>query len=413
MKPQLPRELLWTDKKTTDGFLAEPLNRKLYELYIDMDAGATYGRIAPYKVFNEAYYQCTKAVYENRATCDVEQLELDIKANIGTKRASRTVFRLMYAILAMRSNNTREIEAFKDQFDVLNFAMINNKSYLDFIKQARKRKGRQYIDLSPRPYPVERLSFLTPYWPEVTCDFDLEAINAVVDLWPNADDKLKVVEMIENAFKFKMSGKDPSMYSYSRSQRKVVELDLSELKEEIRRADLYPMAAEDGNTDNGNEWWNIESKKPLHTMQAVKIARLENRITEMQTMIERLKSELNSQKSKEKQERSFTLGMILDYCENHTTQITGPTIIGMLNMFLRDAGNSTQAERDLVDKTEHKLLHPASGDSVHGNKSSFSGNSSMVNFNLPEGVDYERFFAAIPDEMKGVWMKQLMNKDNG
>ena len=169
----------------------------------------------------------------------------------------------------------------------------------------------------------------------------------------------------------------------------------------------------DGNTDNGNEWWNIESKKPLHTMQAVKIARLENRITEMQTMIERLKSELNSQKSKEKQERSFTLGMILDYCENHTTQITGPTIIGMLNMFLRDAGNSTQAERDLVDKTEHKLLHPASGDSVHGNKSSFSGNSSMVNFNLPEGVDYERFFAAIPDEMKGVWMKQLMNKDNG
>jgi len=51
-------------------------------------------------------------------------------------------------------------------------------------------------------------------------------------------------------------------------------------------------------------------------------------------------------------ERSFTLSTILDYCRKHTTCFTGPVIINMVNILLRNEGNSTDAEREMVDNVE-------------------------------------------------------------
>ena len=55
--------------------------------------------------------------------------------------------------------------------------------------------------------------------------------------------------------------------------------------------------------------------------------------------------------------RTFTLGMILDYCTRHTNHTSAPPIISMLNVFLRNSGNSTQEERDIIDQVEYKLLN--------------------------------------------------------
>ena len=101
-----------------------------------------------------------------------------------------------------------------------------------------------------------------------------------------------------------------------------------------------------------------------------------------------------------KRERSFTLAMILDYCIKHTDHHTGPIIIAMLNVFLRDCCDCTQEERDMVDEVERQLLHPEWGDQVQGNKTSFGSHSSMVNFNLAENTDFENFFAALPKDLK-------------
>ena len=56
-------------------------------------------------------------------------------------------------------------------------------------------------------------------------------------------------------------------------------------------------------------------------------------------------------------ERQFSLGMILEYCIKHTNHHTVPPIISMLNVFLRNSGNSTQEERDIIDQVEYKLLN--------------------------------------------------------
>jgi len=122
-----------------------------------------------------------------------------------------------------------------------------------------------------------------------------------------------------------------------------------------------------------------------------------------------LKSEQNNKKDKKKQERSFTLSMILDYTENHTTNVTGPILIAMLNKFLRDAGNSTPEERDMVDKVENKILHPDHGDNVQGNKSSFGDYSSMLNFNIGENTDLTKLIPLLPKLMEQLKLEQ----DNG
>ena len=79
----------------------------------------------------------------------------------------------------------------------------------------------------------------------------------------------------------------------------------------------------------------------------------------------------------------------------------------MLNLFLRDAGDSTQEERDMVDEVEYKLLHPDLGDTVQGNKTSFGNNSNMVNFNLSDNTDYEKLFASLPEKVRRMMFKNL------
>ena len=85
----------------------------------------------------------------------------------------------------------------------------------------------------------------------------------------------------------------------------------------------------------------------------------------------------------------------------------------MLNLFLRDAGDSTQEERDMVDEVEYKLLHPDLGDTVQGNKTSFGNNSNMVNFNLSDNTDYEKLFASLPEKVRRMMFKNLIGKGNG
>ena len=394
MKPKLPRNLLWKNYPLA-LLLRRSLNKKIYDIWAESYAGTHLAPALGGKILNEAYYQCVKAVYENSPDFDIDQLELDIKANVGLRLYARDVVRIMYAILMSRENNTNEINQYRDKFgDIL---LVNSGVYKEFIQKAKKRENKQNIDLSPKPWSASMLNHLTINWPEVTREFNLEAIRMVVELWEEAEQKLMVIGMIEDAFN--------RYYSDTNTKDFVVSIDLSALKDEIRRNEGISMAAEEGYDD-------YLYKTPLQKKEE-EIRDLKAMNAKMRTLVEQLKSEQNSQKSKKKQERSFTLSMILDYCENRTTHVTGPVIIAMLNLFLRDSGNSTAEERDMVDKVEYKILHPDNGDKVQGNKTSFDNNSNMVNFNLPENVDFEKFFAALPEDLKQMMMTKLISNDNG
>ena len=83
----------------------------------------------------------------------------------------------------------------------------------------------------------------------------------------------------------------------------------------------------------------------------------------------------------------------------------------MMNTLLRGIG--TTEDYDLLDSVRTHFKNKKNGDTVSGNKTSLGDYSNMVNFVLPQNVDYDKLFNAIPPEIKDMWRKQIIQKDNG
>lgn len=349
IKPKLPRYLLWEDKETEKDFLNDPFEKKILILLKEASEKNTSLFFPHLVILNEAFYQCTRIVYENESVPNIEALELDIKANLGLHYFSKWVFKMMYAILASRKNNSKEVIHYMESFDVFNFMMNDSRVYLNYIKKVKNNRNKQFVDLSPRPCAVSELKFQSIFWEEVTCNFNDSTIRAVLNLWSDPLDKLDVLDLIEKDRKD--NGYLVKTHFTGKTQEDV-DIDILKIRLEIN-----------------NEFFSGCVAEPLsepaedikeETDYAEEITRLQGQNQTLQTKVEQLNSELNRLKDKEDQERSFTLSMILDYSLNHTNKDFGLAIINMLNRFFRDLGNSTDDERRMVDEIENKILHPYS-----------------------------------------------------
>ena len=64
MKHKLPREFLWTDKKSMDDFFRlSPVNEDFFEVFQSLRNEPFNVAIDAVKVFNEVYYQVTRMRY--------------------------------------------------------------------------------------------------------------------------------------------------------------------------------------------------------------------------------------------------------------------------------------------------------------------------------------------------------------
>ena len=109
--------------------------------------------------------------------------------------------------------------------------------------------------------------------------------------------------------------------------------------------------------------------------------------------------------------RRFTLDEIVEYAQQNLTIEIAYHIQLMLHTLMQN--DSTKEEREKVSSIPTFILKRHTGDQVQGNKTSFGNYSNMLNFNLPEHADYEKFFAALPDSVKQMMIKKLMSNDNG
>lgn len=106
MEELLPREILWADKKTMKEFLQEPLNQKIYEVYLNIKRDGAIKDYDTLKLFNEVYYQCSRIVNCTRQTISLNDIISDIKKNLGWYFSTSLVVNMIYAVLALRHDNT-------------------------------------------------------------------------------------------------------------------------------------------------------------------------------------------------------------------------------------------------------------------------------------------------------------------
>lgn len=344
MRTKLPRLMIWTDKAALDEFLEDPLGNKLYDLYREM-LRSSYSnflyKIQPLKLFNEAFYQSTRIVYEKNPDATVREYSDEIKANLGQKNACEVVLRFVLYILLVQEDQSREIiritDLLRNRFRTpLEIDVVD--SVVDVLKDSLQGKN---VRLSPNPSPVEYINNVVIDWHKITEGFSIRAIEELLILWQYRTERFKLMKIIEKEF----SQYTPSLF-------------------EIRPRDVVDMNYFKKYYENNMDLISDSelSEKPSYEELERRLNMADIANMAMKTEIEHLKSELNMTKKKDQQVRSFTLSLIVDYCKNkiHISQVE--SIIAMLYKLLRMSG--TEEDYALVDSIEEDFSKRKGGQTV-------------------------------------------------
>ncbi len=390
MKPKLPRVLLWTDKTSMDEFFVEPINRELYDSFLEIRRLSA--RIAPMRealrLFNEIYYQMTRVEYENKLDVDIDSYVQDIKANMGMLHSAIFVFKMIIAFLSLRSNNTEATNNF------LKAAMNTHYNLFDewskrCLSKTRSYKHKFIVDLTPCPRDIKDLDGELLRWDEITNNFDSSSIKEVLKLWSSKEERIDVLRLIEN--------------SYMQARRRLLKFkDLGSYSPLMADYNFFSNLYADLGEEMGRKWIAREELPHRQTYAELEEENynLKKKIAHLESDNERLRSEMNPLKMKKNRDRAFTLKMIVDYCKKHLELDKASTIVAMLNKFLRDARDYTQEECELVDSVEIEYIDKKYGDTIMGDKNEFSGNSSHNTITLPPGMSPQEAMKLLQNKTK-------------
>lgn len=200
--PNLPRELLWTDRKDFSEFLSEDLSREVVSNIFIAKSRITkkLGVATMLKLFNEAFYLSTRIVYENDAEVLPEDYMDIIIDDLGNKEWAEHVILIMFAVLTLQRDKSKEVLLFVDKLQKqylpnTPFRLLN--IVINKIFKKWKEKGYR---LPPCPYPADMLQGINLDWGQITQGYSKHAIIGVLDLWNSDEEKGRVIRLIEQAY---------------------------------------------------------------------------------------------------------------------------------------------------------------------------------------------------------------------
>ncbi len=368
MKAILPREFLWTEKKTMDEFFElDPVNEDFFEVFVTLRQEPFAVSANEVKVFNEVYYQLTRMVYEHPLPSDLDKYVADIKANLGWNYSAELVMSMAYYLLALIDKQIRPLNKFftkaiNERF----FGCLYWKPFKHRFESLKKEHRRLIYHFLPCPMDVWYFQDKYVDWKTITRGFDLGCLDDVINLWNNLEDKKEVAWIINDTSHF-------SSLSETENNRILRFLNIYMLSDESSYGDsCAEYAPEDCQT----------LKLRINELNSEK-AVLQSRIKDLEDDNEKFQA-LQEKKKINGKARRFTLVEIVDYCKSRVEWIDAKDIVAMLNYLLRNIG--TKEDSDLVDSIEEEFKCRKYGDTVMGDKNEFSGNSAHNTIELPPGM---------------------------
>lgn len=202
MKPKLPRIMLWTDITSIEVFLREPINQRLYDFYLELHnvrwhLGHDDSAVL---LFNEIYYQLTKVEYECNLDINLDEYIQETESKASKEHCIIFVYKMIFAFLLLRQNNSIAALNFRSYI----FYRYNriwdertNCAFGSIIKDDKK----YLVELKPSPCRVSVLEDTELQWDEITNDFNPSSIKEVLALWSSNEEKIVVLNLIEEAYK--------------------------------------------------------------------------------------------------------------------------------------------------------------------------------------------------------------------
>lgn len=206
----LPRTFIYRDRKELDEFLKDnELNEALYDVFLEVKDNYYNLKISAETIFNEVYHQCTRLMLDPHPEARVWDYLNDAKNNTGWRYTSDLVFSMVYAILSLQPRLTSSIKRFLRCLEGKNLnecyfpafkRMVDSWGGIECGRIVRGAKDFQ-SDFTSSPEPPERLFVHGTFsWSVVTKDYDQERIRMIVNLWSSQEDRLTVLNLIEDAF---------------------------------------------------------------------------------------------------------------------------------------------------------------------------------------------------------------------
>ncbi len=153
----MPRNYFWVDKTTLKEFLQEPINEKLYEVYLNIKRLSPSQDFQTLQLFNEVYYLCTKIIYENASETNLNLYIQEIKADMGWNYPSSIVINMIYAVLSLREGNNghvnKMINVIKDHYKM---SLCKNLFY-QFVEEERIHNHSYKIQLLEKQSMVDNV----------------------------------------------------------------------------------------------------------------------------------------------------------------------------------------------------------------------------------------------------------------
>lgn len=205
MIPNLPRQLLWTDKKDISEFLSDEFGNEIVSAFSFAKSRITV-TLAPntlLKLYNEAFYLSTRVVYEQdeNARPDIYMAEI-LKDEIDEELAEHVIL-VMYMVLLLQSNKSKTILHFIDELQkeyLTDIPFLIAKWLHKGIVRIKKDVGYKLHKLHPRPTSAGELQKNPINWHELSQGFNKRVIVELLNLWESKNERGKIIGLIEFAF---------------------------------------------------------------------------------------------------------------------------------------------------------------------------------------------------------------------
>lgn len=330
--------MLWRELPTMDFFFTlDPINEFLYETFISLSEKPFSLKADAVKVFNEVYYQVTRMVYEHPMPSDLQFYVSDVKGNLGWNYSAELVMSMAYQIISLMEQKTRPLNKF---FTKAISATYGGSIYWRPFKRCfvvlKKKKVTTIHDFLPRPIMADELRAMFVRWSIITNNYDLGAIEHVLNLWSTMADKRIVAEMIKESAANLVD--DEKMDQLLRFFSQCV------LPEPFEDEEEYDRCMEPLSTVIQYEDEIAQLRKENND--------LKSRIAELELDNERLASMKNGKRAAEG-EKQFSLTLLVEYCKNRVRWEDVKDIVAMLNFLMR--GECTKEQSAMVDGVEEEF----------------------------------------------------------
>ena len=198
MKPNLPRQLLWTEVRTMNEFLNDDItNTGLYHIVKELPQELLPEGSDIVMLFNEMYYIMTRFYYEEPEVGEYMEYQKTIINDLKWTGCSDLVLIMMYTQFRFKELHPKRAVATFMKYMEKNFWWSSYwPHFINFTSSILRYPPSKFDPKVPHPVPAKELIGVNLDFETITCGHNFEAIQEIVNLWTYEESRKIIAKIL-------------------------------------------------------------------------------------------------------------------------------------------------------------------------------------------------------------------------